>query len=185
MVNSFAAHIVGQWRPPFQLGGSSNTWEPKPALIDALEACHLFIRLIATMKGLHMAIDTTTANELRDLFRTADKGLHAAARARKMQEGYIELAKDCLQLINSLDILPPPSHGDEAAYIAWSHSFPARETLFPDTFIEHLAAFLPKDADLTFSHRMRRLQILKRQRRDFSPGSVGVPWNVVSKETLP
>lgn len=70
-----------------------------------------------------------------------------------------ELAKQCLQLINTLDY-HPPTNADEETFATWARAFPVDESFYPDNVVTALSSFLPPE-DAMFCHRVRRLRILK------------------------
>lgn len=75
-------------------------------------------------------------------------------------DAHRDVARRCLELINTLDLSAPSLDSDssEEAFIAWAERFRERKSMFPDSFIDALRRFIPFGGDTSFSHRVRRYE---------------------------
>ena len=131
--------------------------------LDPLEACHVLLCLLDTMKSRELPVTTIgSIREIRDFFKVVDEGLRLTADLQDY-DSHRDVARGCLELINGLDLSVPPVSSSEdgdgdvdQAFSTWAEEFPERRSRFPETFIDALRRFLPFGDDTSFSHRVRR-----------------------------
>jgi hypothetical protein len=153
---NFESSLGWQWRS--HLEADDNNWD-RSLRMDPLEACRTLLRLLKTMKSRNLPIDEYSYL-LSRVWWDIDDGLRVVAS--RHYDGHPELAKNCLVLIDCLDISPPLTGQDDDAFAAWANEFPESESWFPDTLINALAQFLPP-TEVTASHRLRRLRYLEKR----------------------
>lgn len=143
-----------QWR--LHLEAEDTHWR-RAIRMDPLRVCQTMLMLLQRLKDRHLSINEHAA-VLKQLWDSLGGGLETV-QSRHI-EGHPEVAKQCLEMINSLDISTPSNAEDEQAFATWAREFPHAMSLFPDPFITSLSRFLPPGDDITFSHRLRRIRLL-------------------------
>ncbi|KAI0093088.1 hypothetical protein BDY19DRAFT_407332 [Irpex rosettiformis] len=156
IMTNFDLVLNWQWREHPEHEDSS--WD-RYIRSDPLEACELMFRLLKTLQEKDIQIDEYS-NTLSQFWWDADLGLETVLG--RHYPGHPDMARRCLTLINELDVSSPPDEQDEDAFAEWAESFPLHITYFPDYTIERIARFLPPE-ETTFSHRVRRLEIIKKR----------------------
>lgn len=97
------------------------------------------------------------------LWPSVKKGMEIVAARSRAYEGHPEIARSCLELIDTFDIPSTPDYGDNDAFVAWADNFDDNESLVPDACIRMLGRFLP-GADDVKSYRLRRTRRMDGQR---------------------
>ncbi|KAI0695244.1 hypothetical protein BC835DRAFT_1347587 [Cytidiella melzeri] len=137
--------------------------------LDPLKSCHVLLRSLCAMREHGSPIDDHR-DLLWNIWGAVCQALPVARRHIGCQS---DIAKDCLKLIDSLDISQPPDGEDTPAYRSWVQTFAESASLFPDTLIKGLMSFLASDEDTTFSHRARRLAIIEEKAKEDESSSTG------------
>jgi hypothetical protein len=117
----------------------------------------MLLRVLKAMKDRNLPIDGYS-DLVSQVWWDVDNGLRIVAS--RHYDGHPDAAKDCLMLIDSLEILPPPTGQDDDAFARWANEFPESKSWFPDNLIRALARFSPP-IEMTASHRLRRLRYLE------------------------
>jgi hypothetical protein len=123
--------------------------------MDPLRVCQTMLMLLQKLKENNLGIEEHAA-VLRQLWDSLSGGLKTM-ESRHIA-GHPEVARQCLVMINSLDLSAPSDSEDEQTFVAWARQFPHAKSLFPDPFITSLSKFLPAQDDVKFSHRLRRIR---------------------------
>jgi hypothetical protein len=153
-MSNFRSELHWQWR--LHPEADDTAWD-RWTRIDPLEACRMLLHVLKAMKDRNLPIDEYS-DLLSQVWWDVDDGLRIVASRR--YDDHPDAAKDCLVLIDSLEILSPPTGQDDDAFARWANEFPESESWFPDTLIRALARFSPP-IELTDSHRLRRLRYLE------------------------
>ena len=98
-----------------------------------------------------------------DLWPSVKKGMEIVAARLGQHRGHPEIARSCLELIDTFDISSTPDYEDDDAFLAWADNFDEDESLVPDACIRMLGRFLP-GADDVKSYRLRRTRRMDAQR---------------------
>lgn len=125
---------------------------------DPLHACLVFLGLIQAVraKGTPLA---EYISPIHKFWEAIDEGLQTVAGMPEIwKDDYYTSAIDCLELVNEMDFSTPVDE-DHETFSKWATSFPAGDSLFPDSFIANIAKYLPEEA-ASVSYRIRRIQLL-------------------------
>lgn len=101
------------------------------------------------------SIEDGAANEPESAKESSDKDDITTPRLAD-----VELAKQCLELITSIEGLASARETSEGDFMAWAQGFDVEASFFTDELIEALCEALPESVSIAFP-RVRRIQTLK------------------------
>jgi hypothetical protein len=148
-------HAVNyQWR--LHLEAEDTHWR-RAIRMDPLRVCQTILMLLQKLRD-HKLDVTEHAAVLGKLWDSLGGGLETV-ESRHIA-GHPQVARQCLEMIDKLDISVPLKSADEGASATSAHEFRHKKSLFPDHLIISLSHFLPPEEDVTFSPRLRQIKLL-------------------------
>lgn len=145
MISNFSSHIADQWHD-LSRKFKDIQWEALFALIDPMDLCHMFLRLLVTMKDKGVLLDAAIEMELRGLFKKVCRGLQVLATTPLGSQSHTETAIHCLGLIAALDITLMPKGRIRHSRTGESHR---REKHVLGSLIEVIQTFTPPNEAFT------------------------------------
>ena len=67
-----------------------------------------------------------------DLWPSVENGMEIVAARLGQHEGHPEIARSCLELIDTFDLGSTPDYEDDSAFLTWADNFDENESLVPD-----------------------------------------------------
>ena len=162
-----------------QLDEQWNEWEEsedppcrRESRLDPLETYYMVLRALkkATEEKGKASLEPHWTLVRADLWLSVKKGMEIVAARLGQHEGHPEIARSCLELIDTFDIPCTPDYEDNDAFVAWADNFDDSESLVPDACIRMLGRFLPGKNDVK-SYRLRRTSRMDAQRAPSPTGA--------------
>ena len=125
--------------------------------LDPLETYYMVLRALkkATDEKGEESLKSLWTLVRDDLWPSIENGMEIVAARLGSYEGHPEIARSCLELIDTFDLGSTPDYEDDSAFLTWADNFNEDESLVPDACIRMLGRFLPRAVDAR-SYRLRR-----------------------------